>query len=67
MKIARLGRGGKESKQHSLEENLGQCACPAGNDGRVFYSSKDHRSRWKYKTEALASSWARELHLNIIM
>lgn len=47
MKIARLGRDGKESKQHSLEENLGQRACSAGDDDRIFYLSKDHESRWK--------------------
>lgn len=41
-------------------------ACSAGDDDRIFYLSKDHGSRWKYKTGALASGWARELHLNII-
>lgn len=66
VKIAKLGRGGKESKHHSLEENRGQCSCSAGDDDRIFYLSKDHGSRWKYKTEALTNGWTRELHLNII-
>lgn len=49
-----------------MGDNLGHCAYSAGDDDRIFYLSNDHGSRWKYKTEALASGWARELHLNII-